>query len=143
MSVSLEGGAHTNFTTAGSSAGKGFVMLGLFPTVSAMTWQREVAVVHPTFESRGPLGSGESFCGKGMVVSHHPRGWNGPGRITGKRAPGTGKGTLTGPWSPLQTEGNDCLPWAWGKGIGGTPVASQEPVKTPRLTSKSMSLGVE
>lgn len=37
--VSLEGGAHTNFTTAGSNAGKGLVMLGLFPTERAMTWQ--------------------------------------------------------------------------------------------------------
>ena len=34
----LEGEAHTNFTTAGSSAGKGLVMLGLFPTERAMTW---------------------------------------------------------------------------------------------------------
>lgn len=37
--VSREGGAHTNFTTAGSNAGKGLVMLGLFPTERAMTCQ--------------------------------------------------------------------------------------------------------
>lgn len=35
--MSLEGGAQTNFTTAGSSAGKGLVTLGLFPTERAMT----------------------------------------------------------------------------------------------------------
>lgn len=35
--MSREGTAQMNFTTAGSTAGKGLVIVGLFPTVKAIT----------------------------------------------------------------------------------------------------------
>lgn len=37
--MSREGTAQINFTTAGSTAGKGLVILGLFPTVKAITYK--------------------------------------------------------------------------------------------------------
>lgn len=39
--MSREAGAHSNWTTAGSTAGKGFVKLGWFPTVIAKTCEKE------------------------------------------------------------------------------------------------------
>lgn len=37
--MSREGTAQISFTTAGSTAGKGLVILGLFPTVKAITYK--------------------------------------------------------------------------------------------------------
>lgn len=39
MRVSLDGGAQTDFTTVGSTAGKGLERLGRFPTDRAMTYR--------------------------------------------------------------------------------------------------------
>ena len=49
--VRRDGGAHTNLTTAGSTAGKGLVRLGWFPTDSSKTFKerREMSIrEHPT-----------------------------------------------------------------------------------------------
>lgn len=77
--MTLEGGAHTNFTTAGSSAGKGLVMLGLFPTERAMTWQgtrssqtfpnlRLGSTVHLILPPSS-MGLSVLFCRMGMIMT--------------------------------------------------------------------------
>ena len=44
--VRRDGGAHTNLTTAGSTAGKGLVRLGWFPTDSSKTFEETEGHVH-------------------------------------------------------------------------------------------------
>jgi len=68
VSVRRDGGAHTNFTTAGSTAGKGFVMVGWFPTVTAKICGDTIIQTFQSYQSTFLVDSLEQCCPKGGLV---------------------------------------------------------------------------